>query len=248
MMDEGEDVQGGIDIGYFLEDLSHDPSTRLAGAILIIAGSLMGAMLGILLISADPGEVLSGTLESTDRYADVSGIVNSALTDNKSGGEPVEGVTVRLLNEDGTTSGREVETDSNGRFTIPEVLRTPSILYVSHPGNNTTKVLLIPGDHAQIAITLTPGNGEQTLDMRGQSHLGESVLIATSIAILTLILGLAGISGGVEAYRGSSYRRAWWLSFLGLWSRGMIFIGPLLILIGMALITLTKEQFSGDAN
>ena len=51
-----------------------------------------------------------------------------------------------------------------------------------------------------------------------------------------------------KAYRGKSYRLAWWLSFLGLWSRGMIFVGPLLILIGMALTTLTKEQFSGDVH
>jgi len=37
------------------------------------------------------------------------------------------------------------------------------------------------------------------------------------------------------------------LAFVGLWSRGMIFVGPLLILLGMGLVTLSKEQFSGDA-
>ena len=247
-MDNSEDDLDGIDIGYFFEELSIDPSTRVAGAIMIIIGSLLGAQLGILLISADPAEVLSGSLDSTDEYADVSGIVNSALIDNTTGGDPVEGVKVRLLNEDGSTTGKETFTDSNGRFTIPEVLRTPSMIYVSHPGNNTTKVLIIPGDHAQIVVTLTPGDGEQIVDMRGESHLGESVFIATAIAFLTLLLALAGVSGGVEAYRGKSYRLAWWLSFLGLWSRGMIFVGPLLILIGMALTTLTKEQFSGDVH
>jgi hypothetical protein len=96
-------------------------------------------------------------------------------------------------------------------------------------------------------VTLTPGDGEQIIDMRGESHLGESVFIATAIAFLTLLTGLAGISGGLEAYKGNSYRRSWWLAFVGLWSRGMIFVGPLLILLGMGLVTLSKEQFSGDA-
>ncbi|MEC8874138.1 MAG: hypothetical protein VX502_01970, partial [Candidatus Thermoplasmatota archaeon] len=106
-MDNSEDDLDGIDIRYFFEDLSIDPSTRVAGAIMIIIGSLLGAQLGILLISADPAEVLSGSLDSTDEYADVSGIVNSALIDNTTGGDPVEGVKVRLLNEDGSTTGKE---------------------------------------------------------------------------------------------------------------------------------------------
>ena len=107
---------------------------------------------------------------------------------------------------------------------------------------------MVPGDNAQIAVTLTPGNGEQIIDILGESHLGEAVSLATAIAALTILLGLAGCYGGVEAYRGSSYRRSWWLAFLGLWSRGMIFIGPLLILTGMGLVTLTREQFSGGKN
>jgi hypothetical protein len=245
-MDPSEE-QEGADLEYLLEDLAVDPATRIAGAILIILGSLLGTQLGIMLISADPGEMLSGRLDSTDTYADISGIVNSALIDNTTGGDPVEGVRVRLLNEDGTTTGKEALTGPNGRFTIPDVLREPSIIYVSHPGNNTTSLLLVPGDHAQIVVTLTPGDGEQIIDMRGESHLGESVFIATAIAFLTLLTGLAGISGGLEAYKGNSYRRSWWLAFVGLWSRGMIFVGPLLILLGMGLVTLSKEQFSGDA-
>ena len=244
--DDGDST--GIDLEYFFEDLSGEDSTRVAGAILIIIGSILGVQLGIMLISADPGEVVSGNLDSTARYADVSGIVNSALTDNNTGGDPVEGVKVRLLGSDGTTTGRETFTDSDGRFTIPEVLREPAILSVTHPGNNTTKIYLVPGDNAQIAITLTPGNGEQTIDMMGESHLGDSVSLATTIAVLTIILGLAGCYGGIEAYRGNSYRRSWWFAFLGLCSRGMIFIGPLLILIGMGLVTLTREQFSGGQN
>ncbi|MBI88089.1 MAG: hypothetical protein CMB67_03560 [Euryarchaeota archaeon] len=237
---------GGIDFEYFLEDMSYEPSTRVAGAIMIIVGSILGAQLGILLISANPDEILSGNLDSSEDFSDVNGIVNSALEGNNSGGEPIEGVRVRLLSEEGAITGKETVTDSNGRFSIQDVNRKPFLLSFTHPGNNTTKYYFVPGDNAQIVITMSPGNGENVIDTRGESHLSQSVLISTAIAILTFLLGLAGVLGGIEAYRGNNYRRSWWLSFLGLWSRGMIFIGPLLILVGMSLVTLSKGQFSEE--
>ncbi|HJM24398.1 MAG TPA: carboxypeptidase-like regulatory domain-containing protein [Candidatus Thalassarchaeaceae archaeon] len=241
-----EDDEGGIDLEYFLEDMSFEPSTRVAGAICIIIGSLLGVQLGILLVAANPDEILSATLDTSEEYSDVSGIVISELTGNDSGGEPIEGVRVRLLSVEGATTGKETFTDSNGRFSISEVRREPALLSFTHPGNNTTKVFFVPGDESQIPVTMSQGNGENVIDRRGQSYQSQSVSVATAIALLTVLLGLAGVYGGVEAYRGNSYRRSWWLSFLGLWSRGMIFIGPLLILIGMGLVTLSKEQFSGS--
>ena len=241
-----EDDDGGIDLEYFLEDMSGEPSTRVAGAILIIIGSLLGVQLGILLVSANPDEILSSTLDASYEYSDVSGIVISELSGNDSGGEPIEGVRVRLLSVEGATTGKETFTDSNGRFSIPEIRRESALLSFTHPGNNTTKLYFVPGDEAQITVTMSKGNGENVIDMRGESHQAQSVSIATAIALLTVLLGLIGVYGGVEAYRSNSYRRSWWLSFLGLWSRGMIFIGPLLILIGMGLVTLSKEQFSGS--
>ena len=51
------------------------------------------------------------------------------------------------------------------------------------------------------------------------------------------------MAGAAEARKGLSYRRTWWLSFVGLWSRGMMFIGPLLILAGMGLTSLSRNQF-----
>ena len=241
-----EDSEGGIDLEYFMEDISEEPSTRIAGAILIIIGSLLGVQLGILLVSGNPDEILSDTLDLTEEYSDVSGIVISAKTGNDSGGEPVEGVRVRLLSIEGATTGKETFSDSDGRFTILEVRREPALLSFTHSGNNTTKLFFVPGDEAQIVITMSEGNGENVIDRRGESYQSNSVSIATAIALMTVLLGLLGVYGGVEAYRGNSYRRSWWLSFLGLWSRGMIFIGPLLILIGMGLVTLSKQQFSGS--
>ncbi|MAS80364.1 MAG: hypothetical protein CMA28_01920 [Euryarchaeota archaeon] len=241
-----EDTSGSIDFEYFMEDMSEERSTRVAGAIMIIIGSLLGVQFGILQISGTPDEILSGSLDFSERYSDVNGITISSLEGNSSGGDPVEGVKIRLLSEEGATTGRETTSDSNGRFSFDSVIRKTSILEFTHPGNITMVVIFVPGDNADLAITISPGEGEQQVDLSGESFLAESVSIATAIAVLTVIVGLAGVYGGVEAYRGDSYRRSWWLGFLGLWSRGMIFIGPLLILVGMGLVTLCKDQFSSE--
>ncbi|HJN70093.1 MAG TPA: hypothetical protein QF525_01490, partial [Candidatus Thalassarchaeaceae archaeon] len=80
-------------------------------------------------------------------------------------------------------------------------------------------------------------------DMRGYSHLKDSVLITTIVGTLTLLAGIAGLFGGVEAYNGKNHFRTQFLAYLGLWSQGLMFIGPFLILIGMALSYLTRDQF-----
>ncbi|HJL64731.1 MAG TPA: hypothetical protein QGF70_04005, partial [Candidatus Thalassarchaeaceae archaeon] len=114
---------------------------------------------------------------------------------------------------------------------------------VEQSGYITERVLIIPGDHAQIIITLTEGEGVNEVDMRGESHLKDSVLITTIIGSLTLLAGIAGLFGGVEAYNGKSHFRTQFLAYLGLWSQGLMFIGPLFILIGMSLAYLTRDQF-----
>ena len=235
-----EDNDSGFEL--WLHDLSIDPATRVAGAILIILGSALGAMLGVLLMAADPADIMGqiGEGQSSDT---VNGLVISSL-DNNSGGDPIEGVLIELLNEDRTTIGSDI-TDSGGRFSIIDAPRQSSILYVQHPDNNTVEILLVPGDHSQIVVTLEPGDGFiGPIDMRGDSNLADSVFIGFFIAAITLLTGLAGIVGGLEAYNGNKYNRSWWLTFFGLFSRGMIFIGPLLILIGLGLMYLTRDQFT----
>ena len=235
-----EDNDSGFEL--WLHDLSIDPATRVAGAILIILGSALGAMLGVLLMAADPADIMGqiGEGQSSDTG---NGLVISSL-DNNSGGDPIEGVLIELLNEDRTTIGSDF-TDSGGRFSITDVPRQSSILYVQHPENNTVEILLVPGDHSQIVVTLEPGDGFiGPIDMRGDSNLADSVFVGFFIAAITLLTGLAGIVGGLEAYNGNKYNRSWWLTFFGLFSRGMIFIGPLLILIGLGLMYLTRDQFT----
>ena len=219
-----------------------DPATRVAGAILIIFGSILGVMTGSLHITADVGDVLSGQLDESGGSADVTGAVYSALIDDSTGGEAMEGVTVIIEDEDGLEVGRDV-TDSGGRFSVSDIARQSSAIVVSHPEHITEKILIIPGDHVQITVTLTEGEGEKITDMRGESHLDESVLITSIVGFITLTAGLAGILGGVEVYNGKKHFRAQFLSYLGLWSQGLMFIGPLFILIGMGLAYLSRGQF-----
>ena len=238
----GDDESRRTRFEWWLEDLSVDPATRVAGAILIILGSFLGVITGSLHITADIGDVLSDQTDSSEGLADVDGGVYSAIIDNSSGGDAMEGVTVILENENGEQIGSSV-TDSGGRFAITEVARESSVVIVEQSGYITERVLIIPGDHAQIIITLTEGEGVNEVDMRGESHLKDSVLIATIIGSLTLLAGLAGLFGGVEAYNGKSHFRTQFLAYLGLWSQGLMFIGPLFILIGMSLAYLTRDQF-----
>ncbi|RZP11685.1 MAG: carboxypeptidase regulatory-like domain-containing protein [Candidatus Poseidoniales archaeon] len=227
----------------WLHDLSVDSTTRVAGALMIFVGSLLGVLLGIVLISTNVGEILTGQLDGSDGLADVDGIVSTALEDGTTGGEPAKGVRVSILDSEELEIGHDF-TDSGGRFSIDDVPRRPSTLLVEHPENRTIKIILVPGDHAQISVTLTPGDGLDEYDMSGESHLSESVLIGSTIAALTLLAGLAGMVGGLEAYRGDRYRRTWWLSFFGLWSRGMLFIGPMFILLGMGMAHVARDQFT----
>lgn len=240
---DGDEFEDYSAMELWLHDLSVDSATRVAGGLLIFIGSLLGLLLGIALISANVGEILSGQLDGSDGVSDVNGIVSTALQDSGTGGEPVEGASVSIIDSQGLVIGDD-QTDSGGRFSVKDIPRRTATLLVEHPENRTVQITLVPGDHAQISVTLTPGEGVDEMDMSGESHLSESVLIGSLIAAMTLLAGLAGMVGGLEAYRGDRYRKTWWLAFFGLWSRGMLFVGPMLILLGMGMINLSKDQFT----
>ena len=227
---------------WWLEDLSIDPATRVAGALLIIFGSMLGVLTGSLHITADIGDVLNGQLDDSGSKADVNGAVYAALVNNSSGGEGMDEVTIILYNDEELEIGRDI-TDSSGRFSIQDVQRSSSMLVVEYPGHITQRIMLVPGDHTQIIITLTEGEGIEDLDMRGESYLAESVLINSIIGAFTLFAGIFGILGGIEAYNGRNHFRTQFLAYLGLWSQGLMFIGPLFILLGMGLTYLSRKQF-----
>ena len=243
VIDRGEDEIDGISgLEMWLSDLSTDSATRNFGAALLGIGGILGIIIGLMLISGNVSDILSGQMEESGGTADIDGIVISELVGNTSGGNGVEGVKVTLFDEEGLEVGT-YSTDSGGRFSISDVPRRTVSLEIQHPGNVTVQISLVPGDHSQISVTLVKGDGINPIDMVGESHLGESVIIATVFAVFALLTGVAGVAGALEANKGASYKKTWWLAFFSLWSGGMIFVGPLFTLSGMGLVGLSRNQF-----
>ena len=118
------------------------------------------------------------------------------------------------------------------------------ILKISEEGHRVVRTTFIPGDQAVLSLTLTPGEGEPIEeDLRKDTNLETAVLLASVVASLTIVSALFGFVGATEARRGKHYRRTQYLCGLALFSRGGIFIGPLLILVGMGMISATKRHF-----
>jgi hypothetical protein len=212
---------------------------------LILAGSLLGLWFGILLFAADPQDVLDSDLFGREDKAMVTGQILTELDEgNLTGGDPVEGVHIRLLDLDGTNSSHEAFTNRDGRFRMFEVPQQSWIVLIEHPGNQSLRITFNPGDQSDLMLTLTEGEGTVEEDWRYESHLEEAVFLASVIALVTIGAALLGLVGAAEVKRGQCYRRTQYLCGLALFSRGGIFIGPMLILAGMGMLAATKRQFA----
>lgn len=210
----------------------------------IIAGSLLGLWFGALLFAADPQDILENPLFVDENTATVNGQILSAIdSEDETGGEPLEGIRVMLLNIDDEPTSHSDYTNSDGRFSMSDVPQESFILKISHPEHKTLRITFNPGDEADMTLTLTPGNGTIEEDIRRDSHLESAVLLASVVASLTVISALFGFVGAAEARRGKRYRRTQYLCGIALFSRGGIFIGPMLILAGMGMLSAIKGQF-----
>ena len=229
-------IRQGAEIGGEL------PVVRKIAIMLIMAGSLLGLLFGVLLISADPSDLLSNPTGIVDGEAVVAGLLVNEITEDGEGGEYLEGVEVKLLDENEELISRTF-TDQNGRFMFEEQTRQTRIIEVRTDGNITEQRILIPGEVTQLTITMRAGSGTNNVDLRMESTLQDSVEVGTTVAIFTVITAAIGFGGAMEALRGNSYRRTQWLSGIALFSRGGVFIGPGLILAGMALNRIARRQF-----
>tara|TARA_B100000700_G_scaffold322447_1_gene423944 strand:+ start:653 stop:1426 length:774 start_codon:yes stop_codon:yes gene_type:complete len=211
---------------------------------LIIGGSLLGLWFGVLLFAADPQDVLENPLFIDENTATVNGQLLSALdAENGTGGDPVEGVRIILLNMDDEPTSHSAFTDREGRFVMEDVPQESFILKISEENHMVVRTTFIPGDQAVLSLTLTPGEGTIEDDLRRDTHLESAVLLASVVASLTVVSALFGFVGAAEARRGKNYRRTQYLCGFALFSRGGIFIGPLLILVGMGMLSAIKHQF-----
>jgi hypothetical protein len=212
--------------------------------LLIIVGSVLGAASGALLLSTDPRDLVSSSLFDSSSEADVHGLLLTQLdTENGTGGDGMEGVQIDLIRLSDDGSEARTQSSEQGRFTLSDVAREPMLLRIQHEGYITVERTLIPGEVPDLTITMVAGEGVDSADLRTESYLEAALQLSTAIAVLTLISAATGVIGGLEARKGQRYRRTQWLCGLGLFSRGGIFFGPLLILLGMALLMLARPQF-----
>ncbi len=229
-------IRQGAEIGGEL------PVVRKIAIMLIMAGSLLGLLFGVLLISADPSDLLSNPTGIAEGEAVVAGLLVNEITEEGDGGEYLEGIEVKLLDEQENLITRTF-TDQNGRFIFDEQTRQTRIVEVRTDGNITEQRILIPGEVTQITITMRGGSGTNKVDLRMDSTLQDSVDVGTAVAVFTVLTAAIGFGAAMEALRGHSYRRTQWLSGIALFSRGGVFIGPGLILAGMALNRIARRQF-----
>ncbi|MEC7167956.1 MAG: carboxypeptidase-like regulatory domain-containing protein [Candidatus Thermoplasmatota archaeon] len=207
---------------------------------LIFIGSILGIITGILLLQGNPAELLNNTLEQ-DGAVDVYGIVLEAESGNS-----IQGVVVELIDIDTNDVLQTVETNSYGYYNIENVIAEEHILRVSIDSYVTVERTFTPESTTQAPFTLSEGNGTVQEDLTQEKSgwsLENAVALSTGIALITILAGIAGINAAYGVRRATKYRRTQYLAGFALFSRGFIVFGPFLILCGMGLMILAREEF-----
>ena len=225
---------------YAMIDRDADRWRNLAAALIFI-GSLLGIMSGALILQGTPSELLNTSFFAESDTVDISG---TALEDVDGNG--VENVSVELL--DATTKAvlNSTATDAFGYFSMSNVQQDVHIIVFSKEGYTTVERTFVPDNVGLDPVTMKPGNGtRQESDDQSISGwtLDNAVGLSTIIGILTIGTALLGVQSAAEIRRGKHYRRSQYLAAGALFSRGLIIVGPALILFGMIVNLFAKEDF-----
>ena len=225
-------------------DLDYDDreKIRVIVAVLILVGSILGIISGGILLQGNPDELLNSSLFNEVETVDITGQV---LTVD---GVTLENASVELFEDGSVQYLQSTTSDENGYFQFynvePEMMRIMVIIdgYVSEERTFLAENGLIK------PFTMEDGNSsnvnhESYRGSDGGWSLEAAVALSTFLGVITIITGFVGIQASVEVRRGTRYRRTQYLAGIGLFSRGLIWIGPILILAGMALNSLVKEQY-----
>ena len=227
-----------------IDELDQSDRSRILtlAASLILIGSIFGMATGALILNGNPDELLNSTLFETTDTVDITGLAVEAVD-----GNGVENVTIQLLRFETDEVIAETLTDGYGYFNFKQVITQATTLKVISDGYVTVERDFIPEEAGVRPITMTPGNGERYenhIPNSGGWTLESAVGLSTAIGIITVISALIGFQAAFEVRRAKHYRRTQYLAGLSLFSRGLIVFGPLLILTGMILLVIAKQQFS----
>ena len=215
--------------------------TRTIAMWCIIAGSFLGLITGSLLLSGNPSDLLSSSLFDSAEHTDISGHALMSET-----GEAVEGVQISLMSTDKETEFFSTSTDNNGFYRFKNVKVDAMIIVAEKEGYITIERIFSPSLGSEKPLTMEMGEGvreEGSMDEILESNLEGVVALSTAIAVLTIMFAFVGFLAAAEVQRGTKYRRTQYLCGIALFSRGLIFFGPFLILFGMALLAIAKDQF-----
>ncbi|MBN29203.1 MAG: hypothetical protein CMB34_00880 [Euryarchaeota archaeon] len=229
---------------FEMADLDADRWRNLAAA-LIFVGSVLGMLSAVLILQGNPTELLNSSLFAESEAVDISG---TALEDVE--GHGVENVTVELLDARSKAVLQSTSTDAFGYYSIQNVAQETHIIKFSKEGYLTVERTFLPDNVGLDPVTMKPGNG--TADPQNDEQalsgwtLDDAVSLSTAVGLLTLGTALLGVQSAVEIRRGKRYRRSQYLAAGALFSRGLIIVGPTLILFGMIVNLFAKEDFEDE--
>ncbi|MAK78378.1 MAG: hypothetical protein CL992_03815 [Euryarchaeota archaeon] len=222
-----------------LQEASESSRIRDVAAILIIIGSILGVISGGMLVSANPAELAQAASVETNDVR-VSGTVFSLE------GTGVENATVTIQDLEDSTILATTSTSPSGRFSVEAIRAVELRITVDATEFGRSTHLVGPGEAQEISITLPKIGNSTVIDSRHSSGLGQSVFVGSMVGLTSIVFALFGFWASSEARAGKHYRRTLWLSGFAMMSRGLMFIGPTLILLGMVLVVVAKRQFAGQ--
>ena len=223
-------------------DYNEQEKLRMIVAILVLVGSILGIISGGILLQGNPDELLNSSLFREVETVDITGQVLNV------DGVTLQNATIELFEENTVVVMVSTTSDENGYFQFEDIKPEVMKMRVIMDGYNTVDREFMPENGLVKPITMKEGDisviiRDDTLGSEGGWSLEAAVALSTFLGVLTIITGFVGIQASVEIRRGKRYRRTQYMAGISLFSRGLIWIGPILILAGMALNTLVKEQY-----
>jgi len=225
-----------------LLQLEMDDKSRIRklASILILVGSILGIFSGGIILQGNPSELLNSSVFDQTQSVDITGQTLDLE------GHGIYNVSIILLDYDSSETIQSTLTNDNGYFQLKNVKADRMILRVSLDGYDTIERTFDAVDGFMQPFTMKNGSELVTEDFVTEESgwsLEAAVGLSTFIGVMTILTGIVGIQASIETKRAKRYRRTQYLAGISLFSRGLIIFGPLLILAGMGLLVLTKEQF-----
>ncbi|MDP6864801.1 MAG: carboxypeptidase-like regulatory domain-containing protein [Candidatus Poseidoniaceae archaeon] len=225
-----------------LEDgvLSQGERRRSLASTMVLIGSLMGILSGILILQGNPSDLLESNLFDTTDALDIHGMVLD------SEGDPIGNVTIELIDPVDDVVLMSNTTDENGRYSLTGTAVKYSILKFTLDDHVTVLRHFTPEPIGITPVTMLEGEGERIEDERSKTEgwsMQNAVALSSAIGLLTIATALVGVHASYEIKKAKRYRRTQMFCWIALFSRGLIIFGPSLILIAMILTMLDREDF-----